>query len=261
MTTTFWLLTAIIGIGVMLAILRPSLKASGSKRPVTIILALIIGALLLSFIIYDQIGTPEAIDQPVVHTGTNDGPQNMQDAIVQLEARLQAEPENAEGWVLLGRSYKMVQRFSDAENALLHASVLLPEDPVIMVELAEAMTMASGDPRFSDRAIELLQTAVVWLQPSVVKMRLRLPIGSACWHSLIRPVISPVPSAVKLPLPRVAKLSNLKLSAFRSMFPWRPTSIHNFLTALYSLYLPGLPGAPACRWQSSACPAQHFPCC
>lgn len=195
MIITFWLLAAVIAIGILLAILLPALKAYQGKRPVTVILALVIGVLLLSFIIYDQIGTPEAIDLPRAQTASaGEAPQSMEDAIVHLEARLQAEPGNTEGWMLLGRSYKMVQRFADSENSFAHALTLAPNDPVTMVELAEAMTMASGDPRFSDRAIELLQTAVdtdgtlqkaLWLRGMAATQRGENDIAVANWERLL----------------------------------------------------------------------------
>lgn len=195
MTTTFWLLAAVIGIGMMLAILLPSLKTRQGKRPVTVILAMVIGVLLVGFIIYGQVGTPTAIDQPVTHAAkATDAPQSMQAAVSRLEARLQAEPDNVDGWLLLGRSYKMVQRYTDAENALVNAMTLAPENPGIMVELAEAMTMASGDPRFSDRAIELLQTAIdtdptlqkaLWLRGMAATQRGKNDIAVANWEQLL----------------------------------------------------------------------------
>ena len=78
MTTTFWLLAAVTGIVVMLAILLPSLKGQDGKRPVTVILALVIGFMLIGFVIYNQIGTPEAIDlQPIAHA--DNAPQSMEE--------------------------------------------------------------------------------------------------------------------------------------------------------------------------------------
>jgi cytochrome c-type biogenesis protein CcmH len=63
-----------------------------------------------------------------------------------------------------------------------------------MVELAEAMTMASGDPRFSDRAIELLQTAVdsdgtlqkaLWLRGMAATQRGENEVAVANWERLL----------------------------------------------------------------------------
>lgn len=195
MTTTFWLLAAVIGIGTTLAILLPSLKNQAGKRPATVILASVIGVLLVGFIIYEQIGTPEAIDQPIRHAANSTAaPQSMQTAVSQLEARLQAQPDNVEGWLLLGRSYKMVQRYADSEYAFLQAMTLAPENPVIMVELAESMTMVSGDPRFSDRAISLLQAAIdtdptlqkaLWLRGMAATQRGENDIAVANWERLL----------------------------------------------------------------------------
>jgi len=192
MNTTFWLLTAVLGVIVMLAMLLPALKNQGDKPKLTIILAVVIGMLLVGFVIYDKIGTPAAIDQPVSHA--ENAPQSMEEAVAQLEARMQTGSGTMEEWVLLGRSYKMVNRFADAENAFLQAMTMAPENPEIMVELAETMTMASGDPRFSDRAIELLQTAIdtdgtvqkaLWLRGMAATQRGENDVAVANWERLL----------------------------------------------------------------------------
>ena len=195
MNTTFWLLAAVSGVLLVLAILLPVLKTPERRPPLTMVLAMVIGLLLTGFIIYNQIGTPEAIDEPVAQV--EGVPQSMEEAVAQLEARLQIQPDNVEGWMLLGRSYKMVQRFTDSEYAFLQAMTLAPEDPVIMIELAESMTMASGDPRFSDRAIELLQTAIdtdgtlqkaLWLRGMAATQRGENDVAVVNWQRLLAQV-------------------------------------------------------------------------
>jgi predicted Zn-dependent protease len=48
----------------------------------------------------------------------------MEEAIDQLAARLQREPDDLDGWVLLGRSYHFVQRYDEAERAFARAEAL-----------------------------------------------------------------------------------------------------------------------------------------
>ena len=196
MNTTFWLLTAILGIIVMLAVLRPALQNHGGKPKLTIILAVVVGMALVGFVIYNQVGTPEGIDLPDQpdHTMAEGAPQSMEEAVSQLEARLQTGTGGMEEWVLLGRSYKMVNRFDDAEYAFLQAMTMAPENPEIMVELAESMTMASGDPRFSDQAIKLLQAALdtdgtlqkaLWLRGMAATQRGENDVAVANWERLL----------------------------------------------------------------------------
>jgi cytochrome c-type biogenesis protein CcmH len=162
------------------------------STPLKIIFAVLAGMLLTGLIIYDRIGTPEAIDLPIAQA--EPGPQSMEEAITQLEARLGSGTGQKEEWLLLGRSYKIVKRFEDAEHAFVQAMIMAPEDPEIMVELAETMTMASGDPRFSDRAIELLQTAVdsdgtlqkaLWLRGMAATQRGENDVAIANWERLL----------------------------------------------------------------------------
>lgn len=52
--------------------------------------------------------------------------------IEQLKARLQQEPNSAEGWYLLGRLYLSQQRYLEAQRAFAKAATLAPNNPVIL---------------------------------------------------------------------------------------------------------------------------------
>lgn len=70
-----------------------------------------------------------------------------------LEARLQADPGNADGWVLLARSYYVLQRYADAADAYARANALVqPAQADLLVLEGEALALArdrdlSGKPR------------------------------------------------------------------------------------------------------------------
>ena len=80
----------------------PLLRAGNedNSAPLATVLAVALPALvLLAYMTasnYDWINPP-GVEQAVAG--------EMSDAIVELESRLQREPENVEGWLLLGRSY------------------------------------------------------------------------------------------------------------------------------------------------------------
>ncbi len=156
MTLGFWLISAAL-ISLACAILLIPLWR-GNRRPLklSVVLALFIPVLTVG--LYLMVGTPAALsparvadDQPVVE---------LDDAIAALQQRLQQQPDNLDGWLLLGRSYRTLQRYAEAEQAFRAALALDEENPVVQVELAEAMTFAAGQPRFSDPAIALLERAV-----------------------------------------------------------------------------------------------------
>ncbi|MEO6365778.1 MAG: tetratricopeptide repeat protein, partial [Luteimonas sp.] len=87
--------------------------------------------------LYRLVGTPAALDPRVV-TGAG----TIGDAITQLEAKLKADPDQAEGWRLLGRAYAAEQRFADARDAYARAAAQAPNDAGTQVEAAESRALA-----------------------------------------------------------------------------------------------------------------------
>jgi cytochrome c-type biogenesis protein CcmH len=94
-----------------------------------------------------------------------------------LADRLRAEPDDLEGWMLLGRAYKSMERFEPAREALSQAYRLAPENPDVLVEYAESMVLASDSRRFSREPLMLLQQALA-LQPDNSRGQWLLGIGA-----------------------------------------------------------------------------------
>jgi cytochrome c-type biogenesis protein CcmH len=149
MTGSFLLAAALLCV-LVLAIVLPPLRRSPASL-LALALALPLGAAGL----YALLGTPAALDPAQVAA-----PTNLEEAIVQLEARLAEEPASVEGWVLLGRSRIAQERWADARDAFAKANALLPDDPDLMVEYADALMRASVDGRFTPQATELLEKVV-----------------------------------------------------------------------------------------------------
>jgi tetratricopeptide (TPR) repeat protein len=82
--------------------------------------------------------------------------------IAKLEAKLKADPENAEGWRMLGWSYFQTERYAEAATALKKATRLDPDHAETFSFLGEALVLASdsegGSPDAQaafDRALQL----------------------------------------------------------------------------------------------------------
>ena len=105
--------------------------------------------------LYLLLGSPAALDPVNVET-----PDTLEEAIVQLERRLAEEPSSVEGWVLLGRSRMAQEDFAKASAAFAKAAALLPDDPDLAVEYADAQMRASGDGQFPDDATARLERVV-----------------------------------------------------------------------------------------------------
>jgi cytochrome c-type biogenesis protein CcmH len=61
-----------------------------------------------------------------------------------LAARLEQEPDDADGWARLGRSYLVLQQPAKARDAYARAVKLKPGDPALAQALAEATQQAAG---------------------------------------------------------------------------------------------------------------------
>jgi cytochrome c-type biogenesis protein CcmH len=134
--------------------------------------AALAGTLLLVVAgLYLLLGTPAALHPDLEHA-----PATLQDAITQLRAALQRDPKQAEGWRLLGRAYASNQQPVEARDAYAHAATLLPDQPDVLVEAAEASALADPRHRFDAHAIALLQHALQ-VQPQEQRARWFLGIS------------------------------------------------------------------------------------
>lgn len=150
----FWFAAIAILAGAGLLLAWPLLARGSSWRAtgLAIVLLLPLGGTLL----YRDVGTPAAMNPAVRDMDATD----FDTLADELKARLSERPEDLEGWLLLGRSLKSLQRFDEALEALETAQRIAPENPLVKVELAEAMLFASGDPRVNEDTRALLVSAV-----------------------------------------------------------------------------------------------------
>ena len=61
-----------------------------------------------------------------------------------LAERLSREPDNAEGWAMLARTYYALNRYSDAVPAFERATTLIPNDAGLLADYADAVGAAEG---------------------------------------------------------------------------------------------------------------------
>jgi len=64
-------------------------------------------------------------------------------AVQRLAARLEADPDDLDGWILLARSYTAISRFGEAAEAYRAALDLAPEDPDLRSAFGEALVLAA----------------------------------------------------------------------------------------------------------------------
>jgi cytochrome c-type biogenesis protein CcmH len=156
-------LAALLLVGVLLRPLWRQAPRSTAALGVVVLLAA--GGL------YAMLGTPAALDPANVQR-----PATLDDAIRQLEAALQRDPSQVEGWRLLGRAYASSQQLDKSRDAYAHAATLAPDQPDVLVEAAESSALADPQRRFGPSAVALLAHAID-VQPSHQRARWFLGIA------------------------------------------------------------------------------------
>jgi cytochrome c-type biogenesis protein CcmH len=162
----FVAIATVLALLTLAVVLRPLWR----ERPAPAIAAIAVLA-LLTLGLYRLVGTPAALEPAARQI-----PATLPDAIAQLEAELQRNPQQVEGWRLLGRAYADGQQPVQARDAYARAAQLAPEDPDILVEAAEARALAAPQRVFDPQAVTLLQHALQ-VQPQHQRARWFLGIA------------------------------------------------------------------------------------
>ena len=113
--------------------------------PIGVALLLVIPA--VAVLLYAHFGSPDAINgtAPAGESSAHEMSDTQIRAMVDnLAQRLKTRPDDAEGWVLLARSYQALERFGDAADAYAHADALIPNNPALLADYADALAMAHG---------------------------------------------------------------------------------------------------------------------
>jgi len=99
---------------------------------------------------YLVVGNPQGLSPslPQMASATQPGgPMSAQQIAANVEKlakKLEQNPNDAQGWLMLARSYISMERFADAAAAYEHATALKGNDANIWVDYAEASAMANG---------------------------------------------------------------------------------------------------------------------
>ncbi|MFP6748220.1 MAG: c-type cytochrome biogenesis protein CcmI, partial [Alphaproteobacteria bacterium] len=138
-------------------ILRAADHAKSAAGPIApsaltaVLIALLLPALTL--LLYSQIGQPSQPDQPLAARNVAaDTPQTLsggendeiRDMVSRLAKRLQEQPDDLDGWTLLGRSRSALGRYDEAANALRKAVMLSDGDAGLLIAFGDVLTKGAG---------------------------------------------------------------------------------------------------------------------
>lgn len=160
------LLAAVAAVGYPLLRATPSLVKGQPELPRAVVPAVAIGVLLVigSVAMYNHASNFPWKDPGLAQAapeghGDMNG-QSIEQIAEQLKARLQANPNDVEGWRMLARTYLVGQRPQDAVAAYEKLLTLVGDkDPTLNVDMAEALII-TDDPSVLDRARKLIDGAL-----------------------------------------------------------------------------------------------------
>jgi cytochrome c-type biogenesis protein CcmH len=85
--------------------------------------------------------------------------QGIEANVAALAKRLEEKPDDAQGWVMLARSYTSLEKYNEASNAYAKAAALKPNNADLLADYAFAMGMANGR-QLQGEPFELIKKAL-----------------------------------------------------------------------------------------------------
>lgn len=145
--------------------LRHAEARRGATRPPRLWLVLIgLGVPALAAGLYFKLGNPAALDAEKRLGMTEQQAaerQKMLDLTARLAARMQEKPDDPQGWVMLARAYRALEKIPESARAYARAAQLNPRDAALHADYAETLVILQrgrfeGEPlRVAQRALEL----------------------------------------------------------------------------------------------------------
>lgn len=144
------------------ALAKPA-PANRDRRPAY---AIAFAIPVLAIVLYLQIGNPrlkpqgrpEPPESPSAESSQPDsqmGQPNIQANVAALAKRLEQNPNDVQGWTMLGRSYTSMEKYQEASDAYAKATALKSNDADLWADYAFTMAMVNGQ-RLQGKPQELI---------------------------------------------------------------------------------------------------------
>jgi len=142
---------------------QPTTAAPRTRATFVALLAVALALPASALLLYRLVGAPEALDpanlapppDAQAHSAAD-----MENAIAGLAAKLKQQPDDAQGWALLGRAYAATNRADEARDALKQAHEHAPDDADIAVEYAQSLALAAPDHTLQGESRALLEAVI-----------------------------------------------------------------------------------------------------
>lgn len=117
----------------------PATTDGGSRQTALALLVLIPLAAAAG---YALLGEPRALDP--LQRQARIAPEQIEAMLNSLVDKLRKNPDDHQGWVMLARSYKVLERFPEAAKAYERAAPLVDQDPALLADYADVLAQTQG---------------------------------------------------------------------------------------------------------------------
>jgi cytochrome c-type biogenesis protein CcmH len=122
---------------------------------------------VLAASLYVFVGTPQALLPESESPAHTVDAQQVEAMVERLAQRMRENPDDPQGWVILARSYAVMERFPEAAKAYAAAVERVPNDAQLLADYADTLAMAQG--RSLEGEPEKLIAKALAIDPNNVK--------------------------------------------------------------------------------------------
>lgn len=127
-------------------------------------IAVVVAVPLVSVSLYLLLGDRRGLDQAAQVSAQQGAPhqlskEQIESMVARLARRLESAPDDAEGWLMLARSYNVLGRYGEAAAAFAKAEAKFPQDAQLLADYADTLAMAQGQ-RLEGKPEALIQRAL-----------------------------------------------------------------------------------------------------
>ncbi len=141
-----------------------ALSKPHSSRATVLMIAISVPVIAVA--LYGYVGMPQAVfmDMPAQQQagGGSGAPMTAQDIekmVAGLAQKLEAEPDNLQGWAMLARSYKVLGKTAEAETAYDRAGSFVMNDAQLLADYADVV-VANNNGSFAGKPMLLITRAL-----------------------------------------------------------------------------------------------------
>ncbi|MDD5578231.1 MAG: c-type cytochrome biogenesis protein CcmI [Methylobacter sp.] len=182
-----------------------------------VVYVLVLAIPLMTGSLYFTLGNYQAVSHSAEMAAGNSatpGPEEVIKMVAGLVERLKNQPDDAQGWLMLGRSYKYLEQYPQAVEAFANAYRLLGDQAEVMLLYADALAYANdknlvGKPAelvFKALALEPENVNGLWLGGMAKVQEGDVSAGLKLWRKLVA-LLPPESDARKETQSLIAKIA------------------------------------------------------